>query len=92
MSDNIYDKTYLDEVNINDIFEKLTDASKRISTLKELFVKIGTMDYDTKFKLLNLCDDINKVFDDEYSKELSNQKKSGKKFISDGEIDKIFKE
>jgi len=81
---------YLKEVKIHHILDHLDSINKRITSLKYIYSKRGKIDKETKQNIIDIYELTLDIFNIESDKELKQQKKEGKEFLSDNEIDKII--
>ena len=85
-----FDKDYLDEVTKRNILSDLENISKLISTLTRVFSEEETLDNDSKKKILILKDMVSDIYSTEMDKTIAKQKKNGKEFLSNKEIDDLI--
>ena len=88
----VKDKTYLDEVKKVDILDELFRIIKYSKTLYDVIEKSNHLDNETKQNIINLKENVYNICDQEITKELKQQKKDGKEFLSSDDIDNIINE
>lgn len=85
-------KSYLDEVNKQNILDALERIMKDAPTLVKMIEKSEYLDDQTKQSILEFKEKSRQIFNQEMDKELKRQKEDGKEFLSDGDIDDLLKE
>jgi hypothetical protein len=86
-----FDKAYLDEVTKRNILTDMENISKLVGTLTRAFSnEKGNLDNETKKKILILQDMVSDIYDTEMNKMIIKQKKNGKEFITNKEIDDLI--
>lgn len=85
-----YDETYLEEMGIDKVVELLDDSLVRIKKISTMIKNKENIDEETKGNVIELYDSVNMIYDFEMSKELNDQKKNGKEFLSDDEVDNLI--
>lgn len=85
-----YDETYLEEMGIDKVVELLDDSLGRIKKISTMIKNKENIDEETKGNVIELYDSVNMIYDFEMSKELNEQKKNGKKFLSDDDVDNLI--
>lgn len=88
----VKDKTYLDEVKKCDILDELIRIKKYSITLHDVIEKSNHLDNETKQNIINLKENAYNIYIQELTKELKQQKKDGKEFLSSDDVDNIINE
>lgn len=83
-------KEYLKEVKKDNILDNLKSIKKRLKTLVKVYSKRKKMDNETKQNIIILHDISTEIFNTEMDKELKKQKKEGKEFLSDDDVDNLI--
>ena len=82
---------YMREVKKADALADLRRVQSRIDTMIGMYERRKSMDVKSKRRVIEIYEFVMPIFDTELSRELVKQKKSGKEFISDKEIDLLVK-
>ena len=88
--DKLSNKEYLNELSKGDILDKLERSKLQINRLINVLDSLEHLDNQTKKNILLLSEKVTGISDLEMDKELKRQKESGKKFLSDEDIDNII--
>lgn len=85
------DNLYLKEYNKYRAIDDLNRIKHYIDGMIRLCNHPRKLDNDTKQKIIDMTDFVTGIVGNEFDKELKKQKKEGKQFLSDEDIDQIFK-
>ena len=83
-------KSYLDEVKKQNILDDLKRIENYVSTLHNMIDKSRYLDDETKQNILELKETSHQIYNQEMDKELKRQKKDGKEFLSDSDVDDLI--
>ena len=83
-------KSYLDEVKKQNILDDLKRIENYVSTLHNMIDKSQYLDDETKQNILELKETSHQIYNQEMDKELKRQKKDGKEFLSDSDVDDLI--
>ena len=83
-------KSYLDEIKKQNILDDLKRIENHVSTLHNMIEKSQYLDDETKQNILELKETSHQIYNQEMDKELERQKKDGKEFLSDNDVDDLI--
>jgi len=83
-------KSYLDEVKKQNILDDLKRIENYVSILHNMIEKSQYLDDETKQNILGLRETSHQIYNQEMDKELKRQKKDGKEFLSDSDVDDLI--
>lgn len=82
--------SYLDEVKKQNILDDLKRIESYVSKLHNMIDKSQYLDDETKQNILELKETSHQIYNQEMDKELERQKKDGKEFLSDSDVDDLI--
>jgi hypothetical protein len=85
------DKSYLKEFDKYTAINDLNRIKYYIDRMLKLCNHPRQLDDETKQNIIDMSDFVIGIINDEFDKELKKQKKEGKQFLSNEDIDQIFK-
>lgn len=83
-------KSYLNEVKKQNILDDLKRIENYVSILHNMIDKSQYLDDETKQNILELKETSHQIYNQEMDKELKRQKKDGKEFLSDSDVDDLI--
>ncbi len=87
-----YDSSYLKEVTRTRTLETLSEMPGKIDKIRKMLENKSTSTYKEKKAVLEMDDFLNEIYDQMFTNELKRQKKAGKEFLTNDDIDRICKE
>ncbi len=82
-------KEYLKEYKKSNAIEDLNEIKIVADRLIRLFEKRKNMDNGSKQNIILIKETVSNIYSQELAKELTKQKKEGKQFLSDDDVDRI---